>query len=339
MSDTQTLPQPSNDSVPPRRSIRPAMIGFIGGLVGGAVIAGVVAAAIIVSWPTLKAQIAPPTKNYDATLGDLEHRVAMLQNAASAAANERTLLMDLAKRVAALEQATHAAPVEDPHIAALADKVDRLAGQVATLRPQSEAETDMQSLVARAEVAAQTARSAAAQRESSGALLVVVGQLRDAVERGGPYASELAAARKVAPDNAKAALDALAATADTGVTPRADLINSFPAVASAIARVAFVGSVAQGFWGHLEQEAATLVTVRRVDGQGMDPASVAARAEKDVRAGDLEGALKELATLAGPPATEAREWVAAARARVDAEHALSALTALAGAAVKPAAGG
>ena len=339
MSDTPSLPQPSNDTTPPRRIARPALIGFIGGLVGALVVAAAVAGGITVTWPTLKARIVPQPKNYDAALAGLDQRVTALRGAADTAAKDRSQLADLATRVAALEQAAHTAPAADPRVTALADKVDQLAGEVAALHPQTQAESDMQQLVARAEVAAQAARSTAAQRQSAEALLVVVGQLRDAVERGSSYATELAAARKVAPDDAKDALDALTASADSGVTPRADLINSFPAVASAVTRAAFVGTVAQGFWGRLEQKAATLVTVRRVDGQGTDPASVAARAEKDVRAGDLEGALKELATLQGPPAAEAREWVRAARARLDAEQALSKLTALAGAAVKPSEGG
>jgi hypothetical protein len=306
-------------------------------LVGGLVVAAIVAAAVVVLWPSLRARIVPPQKSYDADVGEMSRRLGALEGAAGGAVSDRATLADVGKRLAALEQAVQAPPPEDPRVAALADKVDQLAGQVATLHAPAEAEADMRQLVTKAEAAAQDARSAAGQRQSAEALLVVVGQLRDVVERGGSYAAELAAARKVAPEDAAAALDTLAATADTGVTPRVELSSSFPAVAAAIARAGLFGTAAEGFWGHLEQEAATLVTVRRVDGQGKDPASVAARAEKDLSQGDLEGALKEMATLEGAPATEARAWMTAAEARLKAEGALSELTAKAGTAVKPAA--
>jgi hypothetical protein len=312
-------------------------LGFAGGLVGGLVIALVAAAVIVAAWPSLRAQIAPPPRSYDATIDALDRRMATLEAAAGSAAGGKTALADLEKRLATLDQAIHAPPPEDPRILQLSAKLDQLTSQVAALQAPSQAEADMRDLVTKAEAAAQAAQSTASDRRSAEALLIVFGQLRDAVERGHSYAVELAAARKVAPDEAKGDLDALAATADSGVTPRDELIDAFPAVNAAIARAGLIGDAGDGFWGHLEHEAMTLVTVRRVDGRGKDPASVAARAEKDVRADDLDGALKELATLDGPPAAEAKDWVAKAKARLAAEHALSGLAAKAGAAVKPAA--
>jgi len=337
MSDTQSLPPPT-DPPPHRRTMPSSAIGFVGGLVGGVVTTALIVAVVIAVWPTLRARIVPPQKDYDAAVDALDRRMATLEAAAGSAADAKAALAEDEKRIAALEQAVHAPPPQDPRIAALSAKLDQLTGQVAALQAPSQAEADMRELVTKAESAAQAAQSQAAARQSAEALLVVVGQLRDAVERGRGYAEELAAARKVAPDDAKGALDALAASADSGVMPRAALINAFPPVASAIARAALVGGVADDLWGRLEHEAATLVTVRRVDGRGTDPASIAARAEKDVRADDLEGALKELAALEGPPAAAARDWVAATRSRLAAEHALSDLAAKAGAAVKPAGG-
>ncbi len=339
MSDAPPLPPPSNDTMPPPRR-RPGLAGFIGGVAGGLVAAIALMAVAALLWPAVRDRIVPPQKSYDTAVGDLDRRIAALEgtagSAAAAAATDRAALADLGKRLAALEQAVHAPPPEDPRLAALAEKVDQIAGQVAALHAPAQTEADMQQLVARAEAAAQSAKSTAAQRQSAEALLVVVGQLRDAVERGSPYDAELAAARKVAPAEAGGALDVLAATSASGIPPRTALVNTFPSVAAAISRVGLLGSVTEGFWGRIEAEANKLVTVRRVDGQGSDPSSVAARAEKDVQQGDFESAVKELASLQGAPAGEAKAWLDAARLYLNAQHALSDLAAKTAAAVKPA---
>jgi hypothetical protein len=332
MSDAPSLPPPDAS---PRRT-RATYAGFAGGVVGGIAVGVVAAVALSAAWPSLRGQILPQPRDDSAVLAALDHRLTTLETAAgNAADSSKASLADLQKRLDALELAakTPPAPPQDPRVAALGAKLDDLSAQIATLKAASAGAADLQPLVARAEAAAQAARDAAAQRQSAEALLVVAGQLRDAVERGSPYASELAAARKVAPPDAAPALDALAVSAESGVRPRRALIASFPAVAAAVTRAALVPDDAEGFWGKLEHKAATLVTVRRTDGHGDDPASIAARAEKALDGNDLAGAVKELSALDGATAAAARDWMAAAQARLSVERALSDLTAKSAAAL------
>ena len=308
------------------------MFGFLGGLIGGIVVAALVTGAVVASWPMLRAALIPANDPKAALVEDLNRRVAALETAAGRPAGNDADLAQLKQRVGALEQAPKPA-TEDPRVAALVEKTDRLTDQVGKLNGASGDAAEMEKLVTRAEAAAQGAHDAATKRQSAEALLIIVGQLRDAIERGGPYAVELAAARKVAPASAAPALDSLAASADTGVTRRSQLTESFPPVAAAIARAALIPATDNGFMDRLEREVATLVSVRRVDGQGNNPAAVAARAEKALRAGDLAAAAQELGALDGPPADAAKTWLTTARARLAAEHGLSDLTAASAAAL------
>lgn len=332
MSDLPSLPPPDISARRPRAGL----YGFAGGLLGGITVAVIAAVALTAAWPTLRGQIMPQPRDNNAALATLDHRIAALEGAAGQAAEgNKASLAALAKRLDALEQAAKnpPAPPDDPRVAALSGKLDDINAQIAKLQAASAAESDLQPLVARAEAAAQTAKDAAAKRESAEALLVVTGQLHDAVERGGSYANELAAARKVAPPEALDALTALAASADSGVTPLQTLIDSYPPVASAVARAAMMADADEGFWGRLEQKASTLVSVRKTDGVGNDPAAIAARAEKDLNAKNLAGAVKELSSLDGPSAAAAKDWLKAAQARLNAEQALSDLTAKSAAAL------
>ena len=301
-------------------------IGFLAGLAGGIAVLAVAVAALAVAWPTVRDSVIPPNDVPTAAIDALTARVAALEAAVNRPVAADPELAKLGQRVSTLEQAPHSSG-EDPRVGALVTKTDQLADQVATLHAASGDAAEMEKKVARAENAAQSAHDAAAHRQSAEALLIVAGQLRDAVDRGAPYGTELAAARKVAPPSAAATLDALATSADTGVSRRSQLADTFAPVASAIARAALVPPETDDFWGRLIHEAATLVSVRRVDGQGSDPASAAARAEKAVRAGDLSGAAKELEALDGAPGEAAKTWLTAARARLAADHALSDLNA------------
>jgi hypothetical protein len=303
-----------------------AMFGFLGGLIGGIAAAALAAGAIVASWPMLRANLVSANEPKPAVIEELNRRIGTLEAAASRPIGESPDLAQLKQRVATLEQAPPTVH-EDPRVTALAEKTDRLADQVGKLNGASGDAAEMEKLVTRAEAAAQSAHDSAAKRQSAEALLIVAGQLRDAIERGGPYAAELAAARKVAPPSAGPALDALIANAETGVQRQSQLVESFPAVAAAVTRTSLIPAPNNGFWDRLEHEAATLVSVRRVDGQGSDAASAAARAEKALRAGDLFGAVRELGALDGAPAEAAKTWLTAARARLAAEQGLADLTA------------
>lgn len=198
----------------PPRGARAGLYGFLGGLVAGLVVAAAILAGVATEWETLRAKLAPPSDQPAITA--LDRRIATLEAAAGRAPVQDPEIGRLTQRLDAIEQAQRSAN-QDPHIASLTEKTDQLAGQIAGLRASAGGQADLQDLVKRAEAAAQSARDAAGHRQSAEALLVVIGELRDAIERGGPYLAELSAARTVAPADATPALDALAATAETGV--------------------------------------------------------------------------------------------------------------------------
>jgi hypothetical protein len=71
---------------------------------------------------------------------------------------------------------------------------------------------------------------------------------------------------------------------------------------------------------------AALVTVRRTDvADGPSVDAILVRAETALDAGDLSGALSALEELSGPPADRAADWIAAAKARLTVDDAVSKL--------------
>ncbi len=320
----------------------PALAGFAGGLVGGIAVAALLAAASVAEWPWLRSRLAAEIAPPPAGIADLERRVAALEGASHSPASDSSApaTADLARRVGALEAAPRgpAPAAPDPRIDELAAKTEKLAADIASLRGATPDAATMTHLVERAEAAAQTARDVAAKRQSVEALLLAVGQLRDAVERGDPYAPELAAARKVAPAEAAGALDALDAGSAAGVPRAQALIDAFPATADSVVRAALAPQEGDDIWQKLRREAAGLVSLRRIDGHGDDPPAVAARAERMVREGNLAGAVDEMSALSGAPALAAKSWVAGASLRVAAERALSDLAAKTAAATSAAGG-
>jgi hypothetical protein len=330
---------------PPRPTgARPsAAKAFLAGAVGGLVIVVLAGVGAGVAWPT----IAP------ILLGDQEARLSTLERGLSdlsgkLAAIEREQgrtaggeasagLGPLNQRVTALESAAHGSGTADPRLAALPDQTDKLSADVDRLREQLDSlrramppEGTILRLAERAEAAEKEVRQVAAQRASAQALLLVVGQLRDAIDRGDPYQSELRAARRVATAEDAQLLEPLAAGAATGIARKAALVEGFPTLASDIVRSAYA-PVEGDLWQRAVNRLTRLISIRRIDGQGDGPAAIVARAETRARAGELAKAADELSALKGAPAEVAAKWIDQAKARADADRVLSELAASAAA--------
>lgn len=159
---------------------------------------------------------------------------------------------------------------------------------------------------------------------------LAAGQLRDAIATGGSVEAPLAIIEQ-ALSGAPALADPIAtlrAAAEDGIPTLAALEHGFAAAADA-ARVA-ARRPADGDWldqtlGAIE----SIVTVRPAPGEvaGDDAASVLARAEGRLGAGDLAGAVAALDALDDPAAAAMAGWRAQAQARLDAEAAAAALSA------------
>ena len=160
-------------------------------------------------------------------------------------------------------------------------------------------------------------------------VVLAVGQLREALARGGSYAPALATARNVAADD-PAILPLLApleAGAARGVPTRADLRARFDKVATEIAR-RDTAAAAEGWWRPIADRLSSLISVRRVGNvEGSGTTAVLARAEQRLAADDLAGAVTELEALQGEAAEAARPWLDDVRARLAADAALARLSA------------
>lgn len=154
---------------------------------------------------------------------------------------------------------------------------------------------------------------------------VVALALNTAVERGTPYARELAALDPAVAG--PAALEALKPFADTGVPSAATLARELAAVIPAALKAADAPASGGGFLERLQVNAERLVRVRPIgQPQGHEPAAVLGRVEERTARGDIAGALAEAGKLAAAVRAPLEPWIKRAEAR---EAALAAAESLA----------
>ena len=141
--------------------------------------------------------------------------------------------------------------------------------------------------------------------------------LAQAVERGRPFAVELAAAKALAADpSGLAPLDAFAAA---GVPTPSALDRELSALEPALLEAAAPAAPDRGILGRLQANAQKLIRIRPIDEvPGDDPAAIIARVEVRSMHGDLPGALAEIVKLPPDVLVPARDWIAKARARAGA---------------------
>src|SRR5262249_44435053 len=145
---------------------------------------------------------------------------------------------------------------------------------------------------------------------------VVALALNTAVERGVPYARELAA---IDPASAgQATVDALKPFADTGVPSAAMLARELAAVMPEALKAADVPHTGGGFLGRLQPNAERLVRTRPIAQEpqpGDEPAAVLSRVEAKTAHGDVAGALAEAAKLPAAARAPLDPWIKRAGAR------------------------
>ena len=143
---------------------------------------------------------------------------------------------------------------------------------------------------------------------------VVAAALMAAVERGTPFAAELAAAQKQAAD--PAALAPLAPFAASGIGDAAALTHELASLEPALRQAAAVPPPEAGFLAKLSANAQRLVRITPLDeAPGDDLPTVITRVEVKAQRGDLAGALAELDKLPPGVRAPAQDWIAKAQAR------------------------
>ena len=157
------------------------------------------------------------------------------------------------------------------------------------------------------------------------ALALAYSQLRNDLDGSGPFAISLETVRDIVGDDPALAdaLTSIEGRAGSGIPTRAALAARFPDLARTVLQSA--GADPDPDWLDLTVESlSNLVTIRRAPGMvaGEEPDAVLARAEFNLQAGDLPGALQEMQALDGAAAEAAAGWVADAGARLAAETVL-----------------
>lgn len=175
-------------------------------------------------------------------------------------------------------------------------------------------EGEIQTLSSRAAAVESELAKRAQSNDRSGRFAVAAAALAAAVERGQPFASELAAVSTFAPD--PKLLASLSPFAATGVPTAAALAGELSALVPSLVAAAEELSPESSFLERLEAHAAKLVRIHRTqEAPGSDPATVIERIEIKAGKGDIAGTLAELATL--PPAVRAPAagWMEKAQTR------------------------
>lgn len=261
--------------------------------------------------------------------------------------NDSKALEDLAARLDRVEKTTFApqSPLSDPALAnrltsaenatkAFADQIGslnrraddqanvvlELRNRVEAVQPIDKSEIEaMTNRIAALEKSAGTMESEIGKRatitsDRAVRLALATSALRAAVERGEPFAGELAAARPLASDNAFAALEPFAAS---GVPSNLALARELSALVPALRSAANSMPAEGGFFERMKNSASRLIRIRPADEtSGDDPAAVITRIELKAASADVPGALADLAKLPAAVQTPAQTWIEKAQARI-----------------------
>ncbi len=290
--------------------------GIFGGLVALALAGSMQYAGIVPGLgPDQQAQ-APAIDT--AELDALKAEVANLAARPAAEGNDPAL----AERVSALEESVaNAASAPTADAAAVEALKTQLAG----------AEQAIQSL--RAEIASNkqaleqsTTRLDESERKLEEprsdvemARAIALSGLRTAIDRGGPFLSELDALKSVSPEDP--AVAALTPLASNGVPSRSDLVRDFNQVADDILSAINRPEAGEGWTDRLLASARSLVKVRPVGNvEGETPEAIVARVENKLQNGDLKGAALEWETLPEAGKQASSDFATKLKNRIEAEE-------------------
>lgn len=249
-----------------------------------------------------KLQSQPDASTFTAQLAKVEAQTKTLSDSL-AAVNQRLDRIAVAAQgartradeAAAAAKGATASAVQHSDLDALSSRIAALEGEIKSL-----SEAAARRAVPRDDRAARGAVASAA--------------LRAAVERGAPFASELAAVKSFGADHdAVAALEPFAAS---GVPSAGDLGRELAQLTDSLRQASGTKPPDATFLGRLEDNARNLVHITPVNAPpGNEPAAVISRLDAEARHADLAAALADVAHLPPAARTIASPWVAKVNAR------------------------
>jgi hypothetical protein len=154
---------------------------------------------------------------------------------------------------------------------------------------------------------------------------IVALELRLAVERGGSFSVELAAAEQVAEN--PSLLEPLRAFVTTGVPSAPTLAQNLSKLAPAMIEAVGAKAHGTGIIERLEASAERLVRAHPIEESAGDaPSIVISRAEIKANRGDIAGAVGEIEKLPDPVRAQAADWIKTAKGRLAAIEAVRQFT-------------
>jgi hypothetical protein len=178
-------------------------------------------------------------------------------------------------------------------------------------------------------------RDLQSRRKADAALVLAVGLLKDAVDRGASYETELRGLKALASDDddVKKLVADLKSRAAAGIPSRAVLAMRFQGLEAVIIRADALPPTEDGGVADWKRRAIerllTLFTVRREDGdvEGNSTAAMVARAREALLRNDWAGAVQNVASLTGEAAKVAQPWLEDSKARLMADQEIADLAA------------
>lgn len=275
--------------------------GIVGGLVALAAAGSMQYAGILPSFNAGRAG-SEEIAALKTDLGSLRQQLANAPAADTSA---------LEQRIATLEGAKGEAP-----------QVDGLSEKIAALESTLQSERSAQAS-ATAELTRRLADAEAKINEPRDdievARAIASAALKAAIDRGGPFLTELDTLSKVTPDDP--AIASLQSFAATGVPSRSELMQKFPDVANAMLSAINQPDPNQGIMERLTESAFSLVKVRPVGNiEGETPEAQIARMENKLRNGDLQGAALEWNGLPDAAKGASADYKKSLDARIEVEN-------------------
>ncbi|EMS95949.1 hypothetical protein H009_19589 [Agrobacterium tumefaciens str. Cherry 2E-2-2] len=275
--------------------------GIVGGLVALAAAGSMQYAGILPSFNAGRAG-SEEIAALKTDLGSLRQQLANAPAADTSA---------LEQRIATLEGAKGEAP-----------QVDGLSEKIAALESTLQSERSAQAS-ATAELTRRLADAEAKINEPRDdievARAIASAALKAAIDRGGPFLTELDTLSKVTPDDP--AIASLQSFAATGVPSRSELMQKFPDVANAMLSAINQPDPNQGIMERLTESAFSLVKVRPVGNiEGETSEAKIARMENKLRNGDLQGAALEWNALPDAAKTASADYKKSLDARIEVEN-------------------
>ncbi len=311
--------QPSGTTTPP--TVSPATSALIAsGIFGGLIaltLAGSMQYAGVIPGIGPKQQVAAPATIDNTELEALKSDVARLASAPAAQGTDPALV----ERIAALEAKAsdaQSAPAVDPAIieelrtqlAGAEQSITALRDQIAT---NAQALNESQTRLSEAERKIEEPRS-----DVEMARAIALAGLKTAIDRGGPFLSELDALKSVSPEDP--AIAPLSRMASAGLPSRSDLSRDFSKISNDILTAIHQPEAGEGWTGRLIASAQSLVKVRPVGNvEGETPEAIVARVENKLQNGDLKGASLEWETLPEAGKTASADFAQSLKNRIEAE--------------------